>query len=150
MITDSHAAAMSGNFPNFCVPLRMRKVARAGAGTRPAVPTSTAMPAKCCHSPRSAACTRQSGRVEVQLHLAGSRQQMLATAKVPIASRVFRSVPARVSRIAGVSVCGPWNPWQSAFCSPPVLQLRRFAHGRKRKFWNQSLYLFFKYLDHHS
>jgi hypothetical protein len=61
------------------------------------------------------------------LALGATAAAKTATPKVPIASRVFRRVPARVSRIAGVSVYGPCKPWQSAFCSHPVLQVRRFA-----------------------
>src|ERR1700704_1216090 len=59
------------------------------------------------------------------LALGATAAAKTATPKVPIASRVFRRVPARVSRIAGVSVYGPCKPWQSAFCSHPVLQVRR-------------------------
>ena len=68
------------------------------------------------------------------LALGATAAAKTATPKVPIASRVFRRVPARVSRIAGVSVYGPCKPWQSAFCSHRVLQVRRFAHGQKPKF----------------
>jgi hypothetical protein len=45
--------------------------------------------------------------------------------------------------LAGVSVSGPRIPRQSAFCSHFLLQLRRFAHDRKRQilgtiFWAYS------------
>src|SRR5712664_2001927 len=50
----------SGNFLNFCVPQREREIAQAAADTLPAAPTSTAMPAKCCHAPNAKASTGRS------------------------------------------------------------------------------------------
>jgi hypothetical protein len=70
------------------------------------------------------------------------RHDDLATPKVPIASRVFCGAPAGVSRFAGVSVCGPWNPWQSAFCSPAVLQVRRFYTVKNTNFEKSFLVVF--------
>src|SRR5437868_8753234 len=57
----------------------------------------------------------------------------LGRPEVPIASALLREVATPCGDLADVSVSGPRIPWQSAFCSHFLLQLRRFAHDRKRQ-----------------
>jgi hypothetical protein len=70
--------------------------------------------------------------------------------EVPMPPWLFRRATAPARRIGGISVCEPWIPRQSAFCSLSLLHLRRVLQGMGSDIYEGSLWLFFNRLNGHS